>query len=1023
MSASGSHNASVFADRLYKVSLFSLIVLLTVVLLGTGYDIGQQVVKNARGPLRFSDTAIVGGGYFLVVALSIFISFARLWTVRKELASIPKGYLPLGKDELNKNVYRLTAAEYTRCAMIAYQSCPRGRTLPGWGTPGSVYDGLHFRTEILDSVGVLTEAVWTQLFPHSIPPKPLNSRNRSPLADYWPLLEPETIIAADGDSAPTLVQPVLPATLAPILRLYEQHLENARTGYQSKTMVEWTAADEGELRTAVKAKRLLKNAIASSGHTSQSDTKALDLADTKITELSNRKRWFDAQQAQASQQFRPAEDETPSKALNVQGHGEISERKQGKMPVQNRAQRAQPVIQEGSSRVPQTSSRHRDVTPPYEYSGEEWQGTVDAMRASLEVEQPPAPRSASKDSAPHATAARRNSGASGKQASHFVRPSKQWASLINGPATDDVVHVRRPGGDTVDLPRLSEQQAAEDRRQRLEQRARQRMKAPDPNIPLAVPAQQQPQHTSTSSQVTTAQPRRIDPKPRRESETAASRPQRPTVNTNITSTTTTTRRWEFASAQQNAPMQVYYPGRQPTTAQTAKTDERLVLLQRLKAEEAAAKREADRLLRNNTSGAGAPIDALIDNRRTSTVDYPSANNNHTVIMRTAHQPMTRASTSNARASTGYIQNHVRVSGAIDGQRRERSPQHPTESVRPSDSSASLRSSIGIIPTSVRPPKRRHFPNATEALYVHDADLKRIDFELAQEQDYRLRHQELMPGFKARSVERQRLVAQIILERQHWRLTDVALYLDPADFGVDSTALLASHRSQRTESASTLSTRTRPPARLPTSHTHRNPAAASDSIDHGQPLQLRSYSTREQMLKQHDKDNKNLTKEVEDELAYLERHGRHMENQPQRRANRQKLIERIERERKHLVDLSPFRFAHTPGTEVYTNTPHGRKPIQFPDGTPVPLPRMSGLDLNPPSAASGHRGRLQKRNKNGPHRESWWRRWTGLSATNVEASRSNKQQYDGDPNKNKMTREVKRQIKQGSAKLNRRARRS
>lgn len=66
-------------------------------------------------------------------------------------------------------------------------------------------------------------------------------------------------------------------------------------------MVEWTAADEGELRTAVKAKRLLKNAIASSGHTSQSDTKALDLADTKITELSNRKRWFDAQQAQASQ--------------------------------------------------------------------------------------------------------------------------------------------------------------------------------------------------------------------------------------------------------------------------------------------------------------------------------------------------------------------------------------------------------------------------------------------------------------------------------------------------------------------------------------------------------------------------------------------------------------------------------------------------------------------------------------------------------------------------------------------------
>ena len=97
-----THKSSSFANFLYQSSLFFLIFLISVVLLATGYDIAQQVIPKNRGPVRFSDTAITAGGYLLVGLASAVIGFSRLYTVRKVLASIPKGYLPLGKDELNK---------------------------------------------------------------------------------------------------------------------------------------------------------------------------------------------------------------------------------------------------------------------------------------------------------------------------------------------------------------------------------------------------------------------------------------------------------------------------------------------------------------------------------------------------------------------------------------------------------------------------------------------------------------------------------------------------------------------------------------------------------------------------------------------------------------------------------------------------------------------------------------------------------------------------------------------------------
>lgn len=105
-----SHKSSWLANALYNASLFSLVVLVSIVLLASGYDVVQQVVVASRGNIRFTDTAITGAGYVLVGIISTLIAFSRMYTVKQVLASIPKAYIPTGRDELTK----VSFARYSR---------------------------------------------------------------------------------------------------------------------------------------------------------------------------------------------------------------------------------------------------------------------------------------------------------------------------------------------------------------------------------------------------------------------------------------------------------------------------------------------------------------------------------------------------------------------------------------------------------------------------------------------------------------------------------------------------------------------------------------------------------------------------------------------------------------------------------------------------------------------------------------------------------------------------------------------
>jgi hypothetical protein len=112
----GTHSHSRLSHFLYNGSLGVLVVILSCVLLATGYDIFQQVIVVSRGQIRFSDTIVTGGAYVLTFLIASGIIFSRRYTTKRELQAIPKGYIPTGKDELSKvrwtgqSVYRETLA-------------------------------------------------------------------------------------------------------------------------------------------------------------------------------------------------------------------------------------------------------------------------------------------------------------------------------------------------------------------------------------------------------------------------------------------------------------------------------------------------------------------------------------------------------------------------------------------------------------------------------------------------------------------------------------------------------------------------------------------------------------------------------------------------------------------------------------------------------------------------------------------------------------------------------------------------
>ncbi|KAF7543972.1 hypothetical protein G7046_g9890 [Stylonectria norvegica] len=112
--------------RLFSVIFYGslylfLYVIVLALLLVTPADAIERSLRNKQ----IYNIWILTGGYVFTVLAVTFVFFTRLYINKTELASIPKGWVPVEKGDVRSVVYKMIAAGLSRSAAVAYGARPR----------------------------------------------------------------------------------------------------------------------------------------------------------------------------------------------------------------------------------------------------------------------------------------------------------------------------------------------------------------------------------------------------------------------------------------------------------------------------------------------------------------------------------------------------------------------------------------------------------------------------------------------------------------------------------------------------------------------------------------------------------------------------------------------------------------------------------------------------------------------------------------------------------------------------------
>ncbi|CAE6467847.1 unnamed protein product [Rhizoctonia solani] len=132
---------------LYTLSFVFFVILTGLAVVASGVSIVVQA-RLPKGVVANWNVLIVVGSYVALAFISCAIWIRRRRQAAKRLRSIPKAYIPIKDGDVPKHVVKLVATEYDRAACIAYVSLPKGAEHPGWGAPGTEFEGISFRREI-----------------------------------------------------------------------------------------------------------------------------------------------------------------------------------------------------------------------------------------------------------------------------------------------------------------------------------------------------------------------------------------------------------------------------------------------------------------------------------------------------------------------------------------------------------------------------------------------------------------------------------------------------------------------------------------------------------------------------------------------------------------------------------------------------------------------------------------------------------------------------------------------------------
>ncbi|CAK5264762.1 unnamed protein product [Mycena citricolor] len=84
--------------------------------------------------------------------ISLLFCVKRRLAVHLRMQRITKAHRILRRGDIPNSVHEYITQEYIRTCLVAHDSLPTDVFHPGWGRPGSKYEGVHFRRTLLDTI-------------------------------------------------------------------------------------------------------------------------------------------------------------------------------------------------------------------------------------------------------------------------------------------------------------------------------------------------------------------------------------------------------------------------------------------------------------------------------------------------------------------------------------------------------------------------------------------------------------------------------------------------------------------------------------------------------------------------------------------------------------------------------------------------------------------------------------------------------------------------------------------------------
>ncbi|KAJ7275328.1 hypothetical protein B0H12DRAFT_1042010 [Mycena haematopus] len=220
--------------RILSNLTYALFLILTVIFTGISCAaLLAQAVRHAptRDWTRNINALIIGVSYAVVLVISLLFCIKRRLAVRMRLQRISKAYTIIRRGDVPNSVHEYMTQEYMRTCLVAHESLPTDTFHPGWGRPGTKFEGVRFRRALLDTIPEI-DALARAVIPAHPPLKP-HARMLHHFRFILPLLNSN---ADDDDEGLTT------------LHFYDSAIQLARNGAEEPTEEEFLigmqAADE-----------------------------------------------------------------------------------------------------------------------------------------------------------------------------------------------------------------------------------------------------------------------------------------------------------------------------------------------------------------------------------------------------------------------------------------------------------------------------------------------------------------------------------------------------------------------------------------------------------------------------------------------------------------------------------------------------------------------------------------------------------------------------------------------------------